>query len=140
MRAIIDWCMVFGADSNEIHWKRVVLGKKGQTEFRRHLFKFTGMTEHQWRSYWLSMTRFRNEFAAHKKVDGEYPPVPMMDRALQVVKIYDDWLRMNIQAIFAEPSLQARYKRLSTTIERTLVKAVNLGPWVSEEYEGNPPS
>ncbi len=139
LRAIIDWCMVFGADSNEIHWKRVVLDKASQTAFRKHLTTVTGMTGSKWKIYWLSMTKFRNKYASHKSVQGKYPSVPMMDMALQVATGYDDWVRQKVYASFREPSLRDRYQRLIRTSPQSLTKAVRKGPWIEDEYEGHPP-
>jgi hypothetical protein len=139
LRAIIDWCMVFGTDSNEIHWKRVVPDEAEQLSFREHLLKNAGMSELQWASYWQSMSDFRNEYAAHKKAQGDYPPVPMMDMALQVAFAYDDWFRNTVQASFDEPSLRERYSRVVRTSEEPLSRAVAQGPWLYEEYEGHPP-
>ncbi|MCJ7604351.1 MAG: hypothetical protein MUO63_22965 [Desulfobulbaceae bacterium] len=139
LRAIIDWCMVFGTDSNEIHWKKVVPDPDEQKSFRAYLSKNAGMNKSQWKSYWQSMTDFRNEYAAHKRVQGTYPPVPMMEMALQVVFAYDDWYRSVVEASFEEPSLRDRYNRVIRTSEGPLKRAVSQGPWLNEEYEGHPP-
>ncbi|MDP2604563.1 MAG: hypothetical protein Q8S00_18555 [Deltaproteobacteria bacterium] len=139
LRAVIDWCMVFGTDSNEIHWKRVVSTKSAQAKFRKHLFTATGMTGAQWKSYWLLMTKFRNNYAAHKTTQGTYPPVPLMDMALRVAYAYDDWFRETVQALFSDPSLRRRYERLFRTSKQPLTQAVGMGPWLEVEYEGRPP-
>ena len=134
LRAVIDWCMIFGADSNEIHWKKVVSNKSAQAKFRKHLFAATGLTGAAWKSYWLSMAKFRNNYAAHKTTQGTYPPVPMMDMALKIACAYDDWFRESIQAIFSEPSLRQRYERLIRTSGQPLVQALGMGPWIEVEY------
>lgn len=138
LRAVIDWCMIFGADSNEIHWKKVVATKTAQAKFRKHLFATTGLAGAQWKSYWLSMTKFRNNYAAHKTTQGTYPPVPMMDLALKIACAYDDWFRETIQATFRDPSLRQRYERLIRTSKQPLSQALGMGPWIEVEYGANP--
>jgi hypothetical protein len=59
LRAMIDWCMVFGTDSNEVRWKNVAVDKEAQHSFRSHLLAVTGLTEVQWHTYWSDMTTFR---------------------------------------------------------------------------------
>ena len=140
LRSVIDWCMVFGADSSEVHWKNVVVGEKARSSFRSRLLAVTGMAEGQWRDYWSDMTTFRNNFAAQKTVATNYPSVPIMDMALLVATAYDDWLRSSIDAIFDEPSLRARYDRLVRVSGHSFLKLISSGPTVEEEYEGNPPS
>jgi hypothetical protein len=139
LRAIIDWCMVFGADSNEVHWKNVAVDEATQHSFRSHLLAVTGLTKGQWHAYWADMTIFRNNFAAHRTVTATYPSVPIMDMALLVATAYDDWFRSSVAAAFDEPSLRARYDRLMRVSGESFLKLVGSGPTVEDEYEGNPP-
>jgi hypothetical protein len=39
--------MIFGADSNEIHWKQVVTDKSDQDDFRSHLLVDAEYKEHE---------------------------------------------------------------------------------------------
>lgn len=143
LRAIIDWCMVFGTDSSQIHWKKVVTDATAQSEFRHRLLSIASLTQDQWDAYWLDMTTFRNEYAAHR-VAGSYPTTPKMDTALLVATTYDQWIREGItessNAVFDEPSLQDRYDRVTRTSETFLKPLITLGPTVEQEYEGNPPA
>ncbi len=139
LQAVIDWCMVFGADSNDVHWKKVAVDEKTQKSFRSHLLAVTAMTEKQWYAYWLRMTTFRNDFVAHKVVTANYPSVPVLDRALLVATAYDDWFRSSVAASFVEPPLKARYDRLMRISGEPFLKLVTSGPMIEDEYEGNPP-
>jgi hypothetical protein len=140
LRAVTDWCMIFGADSNEIHWKKVVSDESTKASFRQHLMTVTGMSSAQWDSYWLSVTSFRNEYAVHRNNQDKHHAVPMMDMALKIAVSYDDWLRDVMQADFEEPSLRDRYQRLIRTSKQTLAGVVCKGPWLEDEYEGSPPT
>jgi hypothetical protein len=139
LRAIIDWCMVFGADSNEVHWKNVAVDEETQNAFRSHLLAITGLTKEQWHGYWLDMTTFRNSFAAHKTITVNYPPVPILDMAMLVATTYDDWFRNSVAAVFEEPALRARYDKLIRVSGDLFLKLVGSGPTVEDEYEGSSP-
>ena len=134
LRAIIDWCMVFGTDSNELHWKKVAADESTQSAFRNYLLTATGLSLEQWIECRSNMMEFRNRYAAHS--DIPYPPTPVMDQALRVVTSYDDWFRNNVDAVFDEPSLQERYDRVIRTSAKPLNHAVSLGPTVEQEYGG----
>jgi hypothetical protein len=121
LRAVIDWCMVFGNDSNQIHWKKVVRDINMQSDFRQQLSKVGKFTSDQWNDYWHDMTDFRNKYAAHRTVAETYPTTPRMDTALLVATTYDgfirEWIRKSQNAIFEEPSLQERYDRVTRVTE-----------------------
>jgi hypothetical protein len=142
LRAIIDWCMVFGTDSNQIHWKQVVTDGIDRRDFRNHLLAAASLTQDDWDNYWVEMTTFRNEYAAHR-VAGNYPVTPKMDTALLVATTYDLWIRERLReysnATFDEPSVKERYDRVIRTSEKFLKTLVALGPTFEQEYEGNPP-
>lgn len=137
--AIIDWCMVFGTDSNEIHWKKVLLDDQFQCDFRRQLRQLANLTEKQMKEFWSSMTKFRNEYAAHRTAATHYPAVPYMDKALIIATNYDDWFRLKVDASFEEPSLRERYERLLRTSEKFFKELIMNGPTIDEEYEDRPP-
>jgi hypothetical protein len=139
LRAVIDWCMVFGTDSNQIHWKRVAADENAQQDFRRFVLDVASLTQDELDTYWSKMTIFRNDFAAHKIVASNYPAAPDMDTALVVATAYDDWLRQAVNAAFDEPSLQGRYDRLMRTTEESLRQLISLGPTLEQEYESRPP-
>lgn len=140
LQAIVDWCMIFGADSNEVHWKNVATDEETQHSFRSYLLGVTGLTKIQWHACWSDMTTFRNNFVAHRTVKKTYPPVPVMDTTLLVATAYDDWLRNSVAAAFEEPSLRARYERLIRVSGEWFPKLVSFGPTIEDEYEGNVPS
>jgi len=139
LRAIIDWCMVFGTDSSEIHWKKVTADHQARSSFRRHLLSVIGLTREEWQTYWSNMTTFRNNFAAHRIVAPVYPSVPNMDVALLAATAYDDWFRGSVAASFGEPPLRARYDRLIRVSGRTFARLISAGPPLDAEYEGHPP-
>jgi len=141
LRAVIDWCMIFGADSNEIHWKKVVRDESHQEVFRKRLLSDLGMTAAAWQDYWVGMTSFRNDFAAHRPAKSPHPSVPKMEAAFRAVIIYDDWLRgamhNRYDFVLNEPILMDRYQRLLRTSLGPFEKMIQTGPTVDQEYEGH---
>ena len=140
LRAAVDWCMIFGADSNEIHWKQVVADKPDQDDFRSHLLADLDMTEAEWKDYWFGITTFRNDFAAHRPAKSPHPGVPKMEPAFCAVISYDEWLRGKMHAGFNfvvnEPILLVRYNRLMRTSAEPFKKMIQIGPTVNKEYRG----
>lgn len=143
LRAVIDWCMVFGTDSSQVHWKRVVADENLQTDFRRSLLNVASLTDSQWDEYWRDMTKFRNDYTAHRIVADTYPTTPKMNTALLVATTYDTWIRQRLResqnAVFDEPSLEERYDRVTRTSQHFLKQLVALGPTFDQEYEGRIP-
>src|SRR3990172_8591600 len=72
LNAVIDWCMIFGTDSNQVHWKKVVADETAQCDFRQLLLDAASLTQDQWDAYWLDMTTFINDFAAHRIFSSSY--------------------------------------------------------------------
>ena len=140
LRAVIDWCMVFGTDSNQIHWKKAITDETAQCDFRRRLLSVASLTQDQWEAYWLDMTTFRNDFAAHRIVATSYPITPKMDTALLVATTYDQWIRESLNAVFDEPSLEKRYDRVIRTSKKFLKQLIAFGPTVDQEHEGRVPN
>jgi hypothetical protein len=56
LRATINWCMVFGTDSNPTHWKRLTSNDNNQ--FRDGLLNTLGISSDQWLQYWTSVRIF----------------------------------------------------------------------------------
>jgi hypothetical protein len=97
LRAAINWCMVFGANSEQTHWKRLVKHSEAEIQsFREGLFRATGLNGNGWLDYWTSMTRFRDKFVAHRELELFLEPVPDFNIALAVAYHYDNWLRHSI--------------------------------------------
>jgi hypothetical protein len=124
LRATINWCMVFGSDSNSTHWKRLVKPSKKNLaqSFRDGLFETTGLDKEHWHQYWKSMTEFRNKYAAHRELEKFSDPVPDFDTALTVAYHYDRWVRKIISPDKCEePPLE----RFATSLKQAVTPLVN---------------
>ena len=101
--ATINWCMIFGNDSNETHWKRLNLS---QSSFREQLFVECNINSEQWNSYWHEMIKFRNEYVAHRPKSFE-EPVPNFGIAYRAIICLENWVREQIKPdIIEDPLLE----------------------------------
>ena len=57
LTAITDWCKVFGADSNDVHWKKTIKDKSAQDKWHSELLRVAGFSESQWAEYWRGIDR-----------------------------------------------------------------------------------
>ncbi len=72
LRAVINWCMVFGSDKSEpTHWKQLSItdSKALYKSFREGLFVATDLNQHTWQQYWKSVVDFRNKYAVHRELE-----------------------------------------------------------------------
>jgi hypothetical protein len=119
LRALTNWCMVFGSDRSEpTHWKRLSISNSDELNinFREGLFRATGLSPHTWERYWQDVVNFRNKFAVHRELEFN-EPVPVFDTALAVVYYYDTWVREVISPdSFDEPPLRLFEKKLSDSM------------------------
>ncbi len=130
LQAIINWCMVFGAHGcNETHLKKLFNedAKDIQNSFREHLFEQTELSEKDLNINWQSMTTFRNEYAAHRKLEIKCK-APKLDIPLKVAYSYDGWVRDIIKPDFLDFAPLSKYatnisKEVSPLIEKLLQAA-----------------
>ncbi|MHB1484462.1 MAG: hypothetical protein ACYCYI_07325 [Saccharofermentanales bacterium] len=119
--ANISWCMIFGSDSNETHWKKIA--KEEIQAFRKSFINFLSsngkMTHDEYKCYWNEMCDFRNRYVAHK---NEYnQPVPHFDNACLIIYNFDSWIRQQIKPdILDFPSYEELSDEYRTCIKRTL--------------------
>ena len=115
LQATIYWCMVFGSDSQPLHWKKLSESKEIQESFRQGLLNEINLTPEEWNHYWKSMNDFRNEVAAHHIIDFD-GILPNLDVAKSVAYYYDDWVRDLVSGSFSEPSLKTSANRLKQSV------------------------
>ncbi|MEH7393522.1 hypothetical protein V7149_17210 [Bacillus sp. JJ1503] len=87
------WCMIFGTNNNETHWKK--LGLEG--ELKPIILSKLELSEKDYNLYWNKLVEWRNKYSAHR-VPGFIENTPDLKIARMVVFIYEDWVAMNIDA------------------------------------------
>jgi hypothetical protein len=117
LRATIDWCMVFGVNSNSTHWKRLSSTNSLTRDqlFRYGLLMTLGISGDQWQKYWTYMKDFRDKYASHRELEFANP-VPNFDIALKVAFYYDQWVRkLILPDTIEEPALESFASSLDKT-------------------------
>ncbi len=98
--SVIDWCIIFGTDDNDIHWKKATIGHTGefQNNFRLIIYEKTCLNKQEYQEYHKELIDFRNKYVAH--VDMSHTePVPIMDNALKVAITYDEFIRKELKVV-----------------------------------------
>ncbi|MBV1916230.1 MAG: hypothetical protein KUG72_12640 [Pseudomonadales bacterium] len=110
LRAIIDWCIVFGADQNEAHWKKLSTNEIDELklEVRPLILKAGSFTESEFKAYHSEITDFRNGYASHRNV-GFNSNVPSLDKAYEIAKEYFEWLKILLRPAKNEPKPLANF-------------------------------
>lgn len=105
LRAISDWCVVFGQDGNESHWKNLSAEHKLEVngEVRRVIKRSSGFSDQEWLDYWQKMCEFRSGYVAHRNPDFE-APVPHMDKAFDIATGPFEWLKEQLRPAKNEPN------------------------------------
>ncbi|EGU37318.1 hypothetical protein VIBRN418_08207 [Vibrio sp. N418] len=90
--ATIQWCKLFGTDSESTHWKKLVVDHE---DFRRFLFQKTTHNQSEFRKYQLSMLEFRDKWVAHYESSFPHGSIPEFELALNSALALQDYLQMN---------------------------------------------
>ncbi|ULO04755.1 hypothetical protein H1230_16455 [Paenibacillus sp. 19GGS1-52] len=91
LQAINLWCMVFGTNTNETHWKK--LGLIG--DFKSIILSSLELDDDTYTTYWESVKNWRNKYSAHRIPDFS-EPTPDLKLARTVALLYEDWVSTNI--------------------------------------------
>jgi len=119
--ATIYWCMIFGTDSNETHWKKLGLDNDG---FKEYLLQNLGISDGVWDDYRKNMLKFRNEFVAHRPKKYE-KPVPFFSLALNATICLESWVREQIKPdIIVDKPLSVIVEKNREDIRSTLLRVI----------------
>jgi len=121
--AVQDWCKLFGADNQAVHWKTLAADAD---QFRLDLFAAVGVTKAQWVDYWEEMKTYRDKAVAHfdpKRVT--ITNYPKFDLALEAAYFYYDYLRKKLAKVGVDqmPTSLREYGREFADQSRDIAKA-----------------
>ena len=121
LRALTDWCIVFGADSNESHWKNLSQDEidKLKLEVRPLILTSANFTKSDWDKYHTEITDFRNGYSSHRNIDFSCN-VPSLDEAYEIAKSYFEWLKELLRPAINEP------KPLVVLFQEAQIEVLNL--------------
>jgi hypothetical protein len=106
-QAINLWCMVFGTNKNETHWKKIGL----KEDFKSVILSSLDLDDVTYSTYWSSVVDWRNKYSAHR-VPGFLEPTPDLKLARTIALLYEDWVSTNIDDIinFSLESYEEEFK------------------------------
>ena len=90
--AILEWCKVFGTNSEPTHWKTIV---NNHQLFRNDLLSSIGLDEKEWNNFWQSVNSYRNNIIAHfRRIPGlSYPSLGVI---IDSSFYYYKWLKQEL--------------------------------------------
>jgi hypothetical protein len=88
--AVLEWCKIFGTNTEPTHWKAIV-PDSDQTRFRSDLLAALGIDEQTWTDYWHQMKAYRDNLVAHHIVAEKFH-YPVLDLALRSSYFYYEYL------------------------------------------------
>jgi hypothetical protein len=114
--AINLWCMVFGTDNNETHWKKLGLC----SDLKPLILTNLDLTNENYSLYWHSIIEWRNKYSAHR-VPGFLKTTPDLKLARNVVIVYEEWLEKNVDFSISF-SLELYEEKFLKEVEETVGK------------------
>lgn len=88
--AVVNWCKIFGTNSEECHWKNIV---KNHDHFRDYLFDRLSISHAVFTNYQKGMLSFRNKWVAHYDPDHKHKAVPFFEIAHESAVALHSYLR-----------------------------------------------
>jgi hypothetical protein len=83
--AVLEWCKIFGTDTEPTHWKRVV---PDPGCFRNDLLAALKIDQAAWAAYWEEMKTYRDTSVAHHVDASPVTHYPVLDLALESSYFY----------------------------------------------------
>jgi hypothetical protein len=97
LNAVTIWCMIFGANNNETHWKNTPRNNidKFRQEFRTLVCTASGLTDAEWKKYHEEMRNFRDTFISHRNISLQ-GNIPDLTAAYKIADAYFEYLKCQL--------------------------------------------
>lgn len=123
---IVQWCQIFGARGEDVHFSKLHSKQRLIAEFDRdYILKVTGITLQEWNDYHGNLKRLRDKFFAHFDLDSTEDYLPNLDHALTIADSYRDWLYDLVNAAINDGQL----------LKINFVKSANLHKLIRDEFK-----
>jgi len=120
--AVVAWCMIFGADSEPTHWKKIVPVYRHEL-FRASLLSAMSVDESQWAAYWEEMKAYRDTQVAHYQEGAER--YPSLGLALESSYFYYGYLLKELRQL-GETGFPGDLRQYGEKFEFQSVKIANV--------------
>lgn len=94
--AVVEWCKIFGSDSEPGHWKKLVTD---QDSFRTDMLTKLKIGPEEWAAYWMEMKRYRDTMATHGFGETDITHYPKLGLALESSYFYYSYLIGRLRAL-----------------------------------------
>ncbi len=89
--SVLEWCKIFGMNSEPCHWKNVVPNKE-HGAFRAAMLSALSISASDWDDYWNEMTTYRTRLVAHHFEVPRLVNYPKLDLILKSTYFYYSYL------------------------------------------------
>ena len=132
-RIILLWCSMFGSDSEDGHWKKLIPVNE-QKSFKRSIQLANSISEDRQLELWKELTKFRIEFLAHSSSNTSWTH-PNIDYCFSTANLLYIWINKDSCLTFKYSS--APHSLLPVFEERRLeaIKEIEIG--IRFDYEAD---
>jgi hypothetical protein len=134
--AVLDWCVLFGTDGEELHWKNVVPALD-QAAFKSGLVTATGLADSEWPAFWNEMKSYRDNYVSHCGVRKPGDIYPRMEPALKSAGFYYQWLFNKRLLNGSPPSLDDYARDFRDLADEVAVAALDATRGILERVDSN---
>lgn len=103
---VVNWCKLFGNDSEECHWKKLVADQEG---FRKYLFSSLDICNKKFREYQLEVLEFRNKWVVHYEPSYNHDIIPLFDHMFASALCLHDYLRAQVGNDYGGPKNMEKF-------------------------------
>jgi hypothetical protein len=96
--SVLEWCKVFGTNTEPTHWKAIVPGND-QERFRADMLVALGVNDSMWADYWTQMKAYRDNLVAHHIEATDVTHYPVLDLALRSSYFYYDYVIAQLRGL-----------------------------------------
>jgi hypothetical protein len=96
--AVLEWCKIFGSNTEPSHWKSVVPPDE-QLAFKYELLAALETDEAGWKRYWNQMKAYRDKLIAHQQQDPGVRRYPTLEMARESSYFYWAYLIIELKRI-----------------------------------------
>lgn len=108
---VVNWCKIFGVDSEDCHWKRVI---KDHDAFRSFLLDRLRIGQPAFGSYQKSVLEFRNKWVVHFDPQYDHSVIPDLEIAHESALALHEYLRQSPMdgAYYNGPNSMPKFGRM----------------------------
>jgi hypothetical protein len=132
-RIILLWCSMFGVDSEDGHWKKLIPINDHES-FKKSIQLACFINEYEQKVFWDELTNFRIKYLAHSSIQTSWTH-PNIDYCFSTATLFYNWINKDDCLTSINPTAP---KSLRTVFEERRLEAkkeIEIG--IRFDYEAN---